>query len=276
MKEGKQQSCGNVVSEMRILKSIRQFVGEIVALFVMSSFVLFFVLLAIFNLVLLKGESYIGILASVGWLALVLWGVWGVYKFEGIRHSLIFIMGIFSRYHYAAVCHQVEGWDALCFGYKLFGRNFYLLKIKCDGIKTVDWSMGQASSRCGQDAHDWSVVVWYGKRQATKGTWDSCDEHDLGLYIVSPEQAKVKTEEFGNRFVSFLRDAGVPAAQKELPKPEVLEGKTVVIKKKKIYIDGYGEFDYSSSTGYLKNGTKVRGIEKRGLSYYVEPIELES
>jgi len=277
--ENKTQQSRNIVfSEMRILKSVRQFVGEIVALFLMCSFVLFFGLLALLNLVLFRGESFIGILASVGWLVLVLFGIWGLYKYEGsIRHLLIHLMGIFSRYHFAAVCQQKEGWDTLCFGYKLFGRRFYLLKIKCDGIQTVDWSMGQASGRSGQDANDWSVVVWYGKRQATKGSWDSFDKHDLGLYIVSPEQEKTKTEEFGNRFVAFLRDAGVPAAQKELPEPEVLEKMSAeVVSKRKIYVDGYGEFDYRSTKGWLKSGTKVRGIENRGLSLYVEPIEPDS
>lgn len=267
-----------MVSEMNMVKSTRQFVGEIVALFVMCSFVLFFVFLAILNLVLLPGESFIGTLASVGWLALVLWGAWGLCKYGGgIQHSLIYFVGIFSRYHFAAICYQTEGWDALCFGYKLLGRRFYLFKIKCDGIRTVDWSMGQASSRCGQDANDWSVVVWYDKRQATKGSWNSFDKHELGLHILGPEQEKVKAEELGKRFIEFLRNAGVPAAQKELPKPEVLEEMSaVVVSKRKIDVDNYGEFDYRSTKGWLKEGTKVRGIEIRGLSYYVEPIEAES
>ncbi|MHC5173694.1 MAG: hypothetical protein ACYSPJ_08110 [Planctomycetota bacterium] len=278
MEEEKEQSGDVLVSEMSMVKSTRQFVGEIIALFVMFSFVLFFVLLAILTLVLFPGESFIGSLASLGWLALVLCVVWCVCKYEGggVRHSLRFILGIFSRTHFAAVSRQAEGWDALCFGYKLFGRRFYLLKIKCDGIRTVDWSMGQASGLSGQDANDWSVVVWYGKRQATKGSWDRFDKHDLGLYLISPGQAKTKTEEFGNRFVAFLRDASVPAAQKELPEPEVLEEMSAeVVNKNKIYVDGYGEFDYRSTKGHLKSGTKVRGIENRGLSLYVEPVEPE-
>lgn len=273
--KGEKQQFGNgVISEMSIAKSTRQFVGEIVATLVMLSFVIFFALLAIFNLVTLPTESIIGSLASLGWLALVLFGVWGLYKFEGIGHSLIYFVGIFSRYHFAAVCHQTEGWDALCFGYKLFGQRFYLLKIKCDGIRTVDWSTGQASSRSGQDANDWSVVVWYSKKQATKGSWDSLDKHCHGLYIVSPEQEKTKTEVFGNRFVAFLRSAGVAAAQKNLPRPEILEERSAeVVSKHKIYVDGYGELYYRSTKGWLKKGTKVRGIENRGLSLYVEPIE---
>jgi hypothetical protein len=278
LKEGKQQFGGKVLSEMRIPKSARQFVGEIIALLVMSLFVLFFVALAILNLVLLRGESFIGTLASLGWLVLIMLGIWGVYKFGGgIRHALIFILGFSSRYHFAAICHQSEGYDALCFGYKLLGMRLYLIKIKCDGIQTVDWSSGQISDRCGYDANDWSVVVWYDKMQATKGSWGQYDEHDLGLHIASPEQSKSKTEKFGNKFIALLRDAGVPAAQKELPGSEVLEKMSAeAVNRHKIYVDGYGEFSYRSTKGWLKRGTKVRGIENRGLSLYVEPIELES
>jgi len=265
------------VSEIRIPKSRREFVGGIVALLVTSLFILFFVLLAILNLVLLPGESFIGSLASLGWLVLIVLCIWGLCKFEGgALHALIIIVGIFSRTHFAAVCHQVEGFDALCFGYKLLGMRLYHLKIKCDSIRTVDWSSGQLSDRCGYDANDWSVIVWYDKRHATKGRWSRFDKYDLGLYLVGSAQEKIKTEEFGNRFIELLRDAGVPAVQKELPNPEILEERSAeVVSKHEIYVDGYGELSYRSTKGWLTKGTKVRGIENRGLSLYVEPIETE-
>ena len=269
----KQQSENVLVSEMRIPIPVGQTVGEIV----ISLLILFFVLLAIFNLVLFNDIPVIGLLASASCLVLMLLCVWGLCKYNGgARHSLIRLMSFFSRYQFAAVCQQAEGWDALCFGYRFFGRRFYLLKIKCDGIQTVDWNWGQLSDRTGRDANDWHVIVWYNKRLATKRGWDSFDEHDLGLYIVGPEQEKNKAEELGNRFIEFLRDADVTAAKNNLPSPELLEEMSVVISNKKLSLDGYGEFYYSSTKGYLKTGTKVRGIERRGLSFYVEPIEPDS
>ena len=273
MEKGKQQPENVLVSEMRIPKPVWQTVVEII----LSFLILFFVLLAILNLVLFNDMSVVGLLASMAWLVLMLLCVWGLCKYNGgVRHSLIRLLSFFSRYHFAAVCQQAEGWDALCFGYKFFARRFYLLKIKCDGIQTVDWSWGQLSDRAGRDANDWSVVVWYNKRLATKRGWDSFDEHDLGLYIVGPEQEKIKTEELGNRFIEFLRAADVAAARKNLPSPELLEEMAVVVSKNKLCIDGYGESNYRSTKGHLKKGTKVRGIEKRGLSFYVEPIESDS
>ena len=74
----------------------------------------------------------------------------------------------------------------------------------------------------------------------------------------------------------ILRGVGVPAAQKELPEPEVLEERSAeVVSKHEIYVDGYGELSYRSTKGWLTKGTTVRGIENRGLSLYVEPIETE-
>ncbi len=275
----KQQSENVLLSEMRILKSVKQTVGGIVALLLMCFFMLSFVLLAIFNLVLFREMPISGLLASAVWLLLILLCVWGLHTYNaGLQHSLICFMGVFSHYHFAAVCRQAEGWDALCFGYKLLGFRFYLLKIKCEGIQTVDWSTGQLSSRLGRDANDWHVVVWYDERQATKGrSWDCFDKYDLGLYIVGPEQAKIEAEKLGNRLVAFLRNADVAAAKKNLPNPILLEEMAAeAVNKHKIYLDGYGEFYYRSTKGHLKRGTKVRGIENRGLSLYVEPIESEA
>ncbi|MHC4740988.1 MAG: hypothetical protein ACYS8Z_03700, partial [Planctomycetota bacterium] len=65
-------------------------------------------------------------------------------------------VGVFAHRQFAEIARLEDGSQVLGFGYRLLGRRFYYFKVKCDGIRSVDWGMGQASGMTGRDMNDWT------------------------------------------------------------------------------------------------------------------------
>ncbi len=47
------------------------------------------------------------------------------------------------------------------FGYELFGRPFYYLRVEREWVVSVEMNTGQASHFAGRDMDDWQVALWY-------------------------------------------------------------------------------------------------------------------
>lgn len=171
------------------------------------AFVGFFVWLAVDNLADYSRTPWIGIVASVLWLALVVFViVVGVWAAGGIGPTVIACLGLWSRRQFADVSRAGER-VVIGFGYELFGRRFYYLRLDREQIIKVVMNTGQASSLAGRDVGDWSVVLWYrfgGLAPRTPGY-----RGDEEVYIVGPARAREQTAELFGAFVAFLRSAGV-------------------------------------------------------------------
>jgi hypothetical protein len=171
------------------------------------AFVGFFVWLAVDNLADYSHTPVIGIVASVLWLALVAFVlVCGIWFAGGIGPTVIACLGLWSWRHFADVSRDSER-VVIGFGYELFGRRFYHLRIDREQITSVVMNTGQATALAGRDMNDWAVVLWYrvgGLAPRTPGF-----RGDEEVYIVGPARARELTAELFAAFVAFLRSAGV-------------------------------------------------------------------
>lgn len=169
-----------------------------------------FVALAVDNLLSPVGAPVLGAcgaVASVLWLALVafvlvltLWsvGLWG---------SVVAVLGAFSLRHFADARTTDDG-TVIGFGYQLFGRRFYYLRVAPDQITSVDISTGQATAHAGRDMGDWSVALWYRVEGAAPfGPWPGARNDEV--YIVGGAGPREATAEWLSAVVAFLRAAGV-------------------------------------------------------------------
>ncbi len=166
------------------------------AVFVGFPFLVGTATLAILNL--MAREAMI---ASSLWLLLVGTVIWGFVSEEGPRLFLIKFLGGFSYRQFVELKPSDSGEPSLCFGYEMFGRSFYELRIPCQDVWSVNWRTGQASARAGEDLDDWHVAIWFRDEQAAYG--------GHGLHLVGYEGAKEPIEKFGNRFVKFLQQGGI-------------------------------------------------------------------
>jgi hypothetical protein len=275
----KTQANDVLISEMDIPKPA----SEITIMVVLFSIVVFFVLLAIFNLLFLsylpifnRDQRLITLVSSVIWLVFIFFAVRSSYRYHGgMQQFMINLACVFAPHQFAEIVRQDTGRKVLCFGYQLFRKRFYYLKIQCDGIKTVDWGAGQGS----RGMNDWHIYVWFDKDSATTLNWASSEKPRFGIYA-GPSLMKDKTEKLGALFIEFLRNAGVTAAQYDDTTLQGLVG-TFGITSCELPPIGkvrLGEHEYyaHSVKGIIDKDTKVRVVEKRGLTLYVERIEAES
>lgn len=193
------------IAEMRIPKSWR----EPLILLVIYAIVVVGVVAAAFNLVCLRVMP-VGVLAASGawllWIGVILRNA--CKREGGIRLFLLNRAGEFAPRQIAEIVKSASGEAMLCFGYDLFNRRFYCLKVRCDGIRSVKWSPGQATSLAGHDMKDWYVSVWFDREYVVVDTLAyKCD-----LHVVGPPRQRRQTEEFGNQFIEFLRGVGVAVA----------------------------------------------------------------
>ena len=174
---------------------------------VVLAFVGVFVALAVDNLA--HGSTpVLGIVASVLWLALVAFvlviGVWGE---GGVRASAVTVLGTYSRRHFVEVARAGDR-TVIGFGYELFGRRFYYLRVASESVLSVNMSTGQATALAGRDMNDWHVALWY-RDPARPARTPPVRFRDDELILVGLPRAKETTAEFFRAFVAFLRAAGV-------------------------------------------------------------------
>jgi hypothetical protein len=174
-----------------------------------TAFVLFFVLVAI-------GDLLIGVawIPSLLWLGFVCFQIYGIYKDEGLRGTIVGFLSCFSGSHFADTTND-EAWEKeVRFGFRLLGHRFCCQKIAIQRIETVEWSPGQATGMTGRDVDDWSVKVWFdhGDRDRSERR-KYARKPDQDIYIVGPSRSKGLTFAFGRELLSFLIHAGAVLEQ---------------------------------------------------------------
>ena len=121
----------------------------------------FFVAVAISNLVDYESVPLYAIILSVVWLLIVATVITlGIGDDGGLRLFVIDRLGNFSAHQFVEIIPQ-HGDDLVRFGFKLLGRDFNHLEIRGAKLASVTWSSGQATSLAGHDMNDWQVTVWY-------------------------------------------------------------------------------------------------------------------
>ncbi len=255
--------------EMKIPKSL----GETLFLAMIVTIVFVSVLAALFNLVSIGTVPGSAVAASIIWLLLVFLLIGSSCWAEGgIRQFVVNRVGEFAPRQIAAVVKSDAGPAILGFGYDLFNRRFYYFKVRCDGVKSVDWNAGQATSLAGRDMKDWRVAVWFD----TESVMMNRASHRWGVYVVGPSRRKELTEALGARLIDMFRRGGVPVAQKDVAALQGLIGKQGFVTAPlhpigRVVLDD-DEYPAHSDKGYIDDGTSVEVVGARGLSLRVRAI----
>jgi hypothetical protein len=180
-------------------------------------FVGFFSTLAVSHLVRFSETHIVGVVCAVLWLTLVTLGLLGgVQAAGGLRGTAVAALGVLSSRHFAEAAREGDR-VVVGFGFELFRRSFYYLRVECERIASVEMSSGQATALAGRDMNDWCVVFWYREPDRDPPRVHVDGVRDDEVYIVGLPGPKEVTGQFLAQFVAFLRAAGVelhPGANK--------------------------------------------------------------
>jgi uncharacterized membrane protein YhaH (DUF805 family) len=266
-------TSSKALAEMRIPKSWSEalFLAAIHVIVVISS------LAAVFNLLSLRAMPLSDLAPSIIWLLLVFLLVGNACrKHGGVRRFTINWIGQFALQHMAEITWPDQGPAVLCCGYDLFQRRFYYFRVRCDGIRSVDWSTGQATSLAGRDMNDWQVALWFDREFVIL----HLDHYDCNVFIVGLARRRQETETFGHLFIDFLRKAAIPVAQLDAAMLQSLLGKCGLVSSPlrpvgTVKLDA-GEYPAHACKGYIESGVSVEILEVRGLSLLVQTLGTES
>jgi hypothetical protein len=168
-----------------------------------------FVALAVDNLAHFSQTHWGAIVASVLWLALVVFVlVVGVHAAGGVWASVVGFLGLWASRHFVESARDGDR-TVISFGYWLFGHRFYYLRVEREQVLSVTVNTGQATALAGKDMNDWSVALWYRTLNRPPGV-PAVRFLDDEIHLVGPGCAKEVAAEFFRAFVEFLRAAGVP------------------------------------------------------------------
>ena len=181
-----------------------------VVLFVVAStFLGFFVVVAISNLVDYESVPLYAIILSVLWL-LIVGSVFtaNIRERGGLRPSIMILLAELSAHQFLEIIPQ-HGDDLMVrFGFTLLGRDFSHLQIDGAKLASVVWSSGQATSLAGHDMNDWQVGVWYDCK-GSKRWFSASDYREEAGYVVGPEGPRHEAAALGASLVDFFRSAGI-------------------------------------------------------------------
>jgi hypothetical protein len=170
----------------------------------LTLFVASFVALAVYYLVTPFETPIYGLVAAVLWLAFVAFKTWSeIDSAGGLRAYAVATLGAFSSRWFAEAATEA-GRTVIGFGYELFGRKFYYLRIDREWVVKVEMSLGQAN---------WSVYLRYRDPAREQTAWER--EHGIRgeVYVVGPTRTRKVTAGLFADFVAFLRAAGVELEQ---------------------------------------------------------------
>ncbi len=183
--------------------------GGAVFVIVFSTVLVFFVGVAISNLLNHESVPLFAIILSVLWLLIVASGItMGILEERGLRRFIINRLANVSAHQFVEITPQ-HGDDLMVrFGFILLGRDFIHLQIRRAKLASVAWSSGQATSLAGHDMNDWEVHLWYGCKGSKRWT-SSSGYREEALHVVGPHGPKQEAGALGESLVDFFRSAGI-------------------------------------------------------------------
>ena len=226
----------------------------------------FFFGLALFNLAFLRPLETVPLLASIAWVSIISFSFVSNCWTLGLRQHCIDLLGGCVRNRFVRVEQSDSGDQTLGFGFVFASRCFSQLKFKSEGIRTIDWNMGQSSGRTGKDMDDWHVVVWF---DVTSIVYNA-NGNELGICLVGQSGSKEEMESYGYSFIEFLRQNHI-----ELPSPtKSLHGVSGIVIEDldpigKIRI-GDEEFVGHADESFITKEDRIYLSDVRGTSVYVK------
>jgi hypothetical protein len=156
--------------------------------------VAFFVALSVLNLV-----NRVAVIPSAIWLLLVAAVICAFCKVEGTGKFLRDLLGGFVPTQFVERVAAGTQLTEVRFGYQLFGRRCFYLRLPVGKIEGVNWTTGQGGA--------WHVGLWFDHDDPSKAQ-EGSPKPDRDVYIVGPPGSKEEAETFGLSLVDFLRNAG--------------------------------------------------------------------
>ena len=167
---------------------------------------------AVWNLQHYRERSFGVLFASGIWLLLNGFAcyVLGCFDPGGVRTCYVNWQGQFGPRQLAWIERRTGEVPMVCFGYELWGRRFKYLSVQAARVRSVQCSLGQASSMTGIDMNDWCVCVWFrAEQQSPRSSGVERNGEWLSLHIVGTQGLKQPIAEFGLAVESFMELAGV-------------------------------------------------------------------
>lgn len=181
--------------------------SEVVFNVILSAIVVFFLLLAVFALLI-----QVAIVASCLWIVIVAAMVSATCKSEGgFRKFLINRLGDVVGRKFVETSTSGE----IRFGYQLLGYRFLQRSVSLNKVASVEWSPGQASGMAGRDMNDWIIGLWFDRPDPIKRKNKTYLKADQNVYVVGPSRRKEDTRSLGLSFVAFLCSAGLTLVEDE-------------------------------------------------------------
>ncbi len=184
--------------------------GHPVAFVVGSTFLAFFVAVAISNLDDYETAPLYAIIFSVLWLLIVGTAFTVSIGDSGGLRSFITILlaGISAQQFVEIVPQQGDDLMVRC-GHTLLGHDFNPIPIRRAELTSVEWRSGQTTQLAGgHDMNDWDVFVWYDRKGAKRWTSASSFREEAGV-VFQIEAPKHEADALAGSLVDFFRSAGI-------------------------------------------------------------------
>ena len=183
--------------------------GSAVFDIVVATVVVFFVAVAISNLVDYESAPLYAIILSVLWLLIVATSIkMSIHDDRGLRLFIIISLANLSVHQFVEISPQ-RGDDLMVrFGFTLLGHDFNHLQIRHAKLASVAWRSGQATSLAGHEMNDWYVNVWYNRKGSRRWTSDS-GYREEAAHGVGRSGPKHEADALGGSLVDFFRSAGI-------------------------------------------------------------------
>ncbi len=181
--------------------------GSAVFDIVVSTVVVFFVAVAISNLVDYESLPLYAIIFSVLWLLIVATSIKvSILDERGLHQFIRDRLANLSAHRFVEFIPQ-HGDDLMVrFRFTLLGRHFNSLQVRRTELASVYWCSGQTTVLAGQDMNDWQVHVVYDGRSQKKWT---CVSGHQAVHLVGPSRPRHEAAALGASLVDFFRSAGM-------------------------------------------------------------------
>jgi hypothetical protein len=241
----------------------KEALGEVISVGILYAISYGCFLIGILNLLFVRPLPPMSLVASLVWIALVVAITVSGCRRTGRRQYFVNALGSIVRNRFFEFTSDDCGKPVLGFGYKFRAQRHYFLKLRPEGIVSVDWGPGQGN--IDRWENQWNVAMWF---DTASVVFDGRDL-SLGIFIVGATGRKAGRETFGAAFIGFLKANNVQIA---LPPRELLDKVGEVIEPfrplGRIRI-GHDEYVAHALKWPIETGTLVTVEEIRGTAVYV-------